>query len=211
MLLPASPSASPSPSPSPSASPGPASYRAVVLACRGSRVAIAGGGILALADGATCAGTAPGRAYVLDLDAAGHVTTIYIMKGGTAIGPATAIPALAFVVKPPVSAAPAAGELVDCVIDVYVPPRTPATDDVYISTERSGWQPAEVRMNRVDARHYSVTLSLARGSTVGFRVSRGSYATLERDVSRSVPPPHLLHVATGARARVDVAAWADID
>jgi hypothetical protein len=100
---------------------------------------------------------------------------------------------------------------VSVVIDVYVPVRTPATDDVYLATERSNWNPAEIRMNRVDGRHFTATLEAPRGSTLALQISRGSYATLERDAARTVPPPHTVEAQSGAKLRVDVAAWADID
>lgn len=96
-------------------------------------------------------------------------------------------------------------------IDVTVPPRTPPSDDIYVSTERSGWSPNEVRMDRVDARHYRLALRLHRDARLAFRVTRGSYATIERDAARALPPAHVADGRPDAHVVVDVAAWADID
>lgn len=199
----------PSPSPGPSPTP-PAEIRAVALACSGDRLAIAGGGILRLGPQVPCPAAAAGRSFAVAFDPDGRVVVrIRPARFGEPLGDPDQIPATAWAVaprRPPVSTAPVA-----VVIDVYVPPRTPATDDIYLATERSNWNPTEIRMNRVDGRHFTATLEVPRGSTVALQISRGSYATLERDAARTVPPPHTIEARPGAELRVDVAAWADID
>ena len=66
-------------------------------------------------------------------------------------------------------------------------------------------------MDRVDARHFRLALKLRHGARVAFRVTRGSFGTIERDASRVLPPAHLVTGEADAHVRVDVAAWADID
>ena len=125
--------------------------------------------------------------------------------------PAAKIPRAAYVIAPAAERDADESQLVTSTIDVFVPPRTPPGDDIYVSTERSGWSPSEIRMDRVDARHFRLTLKLHRGARVAFRVTRGSYGNTERDAARALPPAHLAAGEPDAHVTVTVAAWADID
>jgi hypothetical protein len=183
-------------------------FRVVPLACSGDRLAVAGAGVLRLADGASCAGIVPGRAVAISLDAENRATPQKLTPDAL---PAAKIPRAAYLVAPAAERDADETQLVESTIDVYVPARTPPGDDVYISTERSSWSPTEVRMDRVDARHFRLVLKLRRGARVAFRVTRGSYGTIERDASRALPPAHVASGEPNAVVRVDVAAWADID
>lgn len=186
----------------------PALYRIVPLSCGGDRLAVAGAGVLRLAEGATCEGVVPGRAIAVSLDAENRATphklTLDVLPGAK-------IPRAAYLIAPAAERDADETQLVESTIDVYVPPRTPPSDDVYLSTERSGWSPSEVRMDRVDARHFRLVLKLHRGARVAFRVTRGSFGTIERDAARALPPAHVATGEPNAHVRVDVAAWADID
>jgi hypothetical protein len=188
--------------------PVPAEIRVVVLACRADRLAIAGGGVLRLDPATTCPTNAPGRPFALTFDADGNtVVHVRAVRPGEKLAAPEKIPATAYAVAP---RAPAeAGDLVQTVVDVYIPARTPATEDIYLMTERSNWTPTEVRLNRVDARHFTTTLLLRRGATMLFRITRGSFATHERDAARTIPPPHA--VRAGVPLRIDIPAWSDID
>ena len=183
-------------------------FRVVPLACVDDRLAIAGGGVLRLADGATCRGVVPGRAIAIALDLDGRAS---VRALDAAAHPASELPKTAYVIAPQSPAQVAGGELVTVTIDVFVPPRTPPTDDIYISTDRSDWNPAEIRMDRVDARHYRLGLPLVHGARLAFRITRGSFGTTERDAARALPPAHVLIATPNADVRVTVAAWADID
>jgi len=183
-------------------------YRIVPLACSGDRLAVAGAGVLRLADGASCASVVPGRPLAVALDADNRVTPQALTADAL---PAAKIPRAAFVIAPAAAAAEDQTTLVNSTIDVFVPPRTPPSDDIYISTERSSWAPAEIRMDRVDARHFRLVLQLHRGARVAFRVTRGSFGTIERDASRELPHPHEAVGDPDAHVTVTVAAWADID
>ena len=199
----------PIPIPSPSAT-APTEIRTVVLACRDGRLAVAGGGVLRLDPATPCPAAAPGRAFALTFAPDGAVVIrMRPAPAAAALGSPDRIPAAAWAVPPRVPLA--SSEQVSVAIDVYVPARTPATDDIYLATERSNWNPTEIRMNRVDGRHFSATLVVSRGTVLALQISRGSYATLERDAARTVPPPHTLDAQPGAKLRIDVAAWADID
>ena len=183
-------------------------FRIVPLACSGDRLAVAGAGVLRLADGVSCAAIAPGRPIAISLDADNRATPHAVVPDAL---PAAKIPRAAYVIAPAVEADADETQQVTTTIDVFVPPRTPPGDDVYVSTERSGWSPSELRMNRIDARHFQLAMKLHRGARLAFRVTRGSFGTIERDSARALPPAHIAAGEPDAHVRVDVAAWADID
>jgi hypothetical protein len=183
-------------------------FRVVPLACDGDRLALAGGGVLRLAEGASCAAVVPGRPVAIALDDDGRATPQQLVAQTR---PASEVPRSAYVLAPAASADVDENQLVDATIEVTVPPRTPPTDDIYISTDRSGWSPSEIKMDRLDARHYRLGLKLHRGARVLFRVTRGSYGTMERDAAMALPPAHVLVAAPDMKVSVTVAAWADID
>ena len=183
-------------------------FRVVPLACSGDRLAVAGGGVLRLAEGASCASVVPGRPLAIALDADKRVTPQPLTADALA---AAKIPRDAYVLAPATERDADQTQLVTVTIDVIVPPRTPPGDDIYVSTERSGWSPSEIRMDRVDARRYRLALQLRRGAQVAFRITRGSNGTLERDSARALPPAHIAPGEPGAHVAVSVAAWADID
>jgi hypothetical protein len=183
-------------------------FRVVPLACSGERLAIAGGAVLRLADGARCDGVVAGRPLVVALDPDGRATP---HAPDASARPSSEIPRTAFVLAPSDRPASDDASLVTVTIDVTVPPRTPAGDDIYVSTERSGWSPSEIRMDRVDARHYRLRLQLHRAARLAFRITRGSYGTIERDAAQALPPAHVIVAQPEAHIEVTVAAWADVD
>ena len=75
---------------------------------------------------------------------------------------------------------PLTGKPVLLTFTVQVPPNTPFTDAVYISTDLSGWNPQAIRMDRIDALHYRVVRRLSSGTIFYYRYTRGSQATAER-------------------------------
>ncbi len=194
--------------PAPAAVNANATYRVVPLSCGGERLTVAGAGVLRLAAGATCDGVVPGRAIGIALDAGNRATPRKLALDAL---PAAKIPRAAYAIAPAAERDADETQQVDSTIDVYVPPRTPPSDDIYVSTERSGWSPSEMRMDRVDARHFRLVLKLRRGARVAFRVTRGSFGTTERNAARALPPAHVAAGEPNAEVRVDVAAWADID
>ena len=183
-------------------------FRIVPLACDGERLIVAGAGVLRLADGVSCAAIVPGRAIAVALDPDGRATPQKLTPDAQ---PAAKIPRAAYVLAPAAERDSDQTQVVTSTIDVIVPARTPPSDDIYISTERTSWSPAELRMDRVDPRHFRITLQLHRGARVAFRVTRGSFATTERDAAMALPPAHIAAGEPDAKITVVVAAWADID
>jgi hypothetical protein len=92
---------------------------------------------------------------------------------------------------------------------VHVPDDTPISDDVYLTTERSNFSPAELKMNRIDVRRWSASLPLVEGTTLHYQYTRGNYSTVERDSGGGVITPHALEVHEGVRTDDTVARWAD--
>jgi len=72
------------------------------------------------------------------------------------------------------------GKSVLVTFTVQVPPSTPLTDGVYISTDQSQWNPIAIRMDRIDGLHYRVTREIRSGTMFHYRYTRGSFSTTER-------------------------------
>ena len=103
---------------------------------------------------------------------------------------------------------PGANAIANVTLDVTVPTNTPPADDVYVSTERSNFSPAEIRMQRVDSRRFTVTIPLDASGKLRYQYTRGSYATVERDRSGGIIQPHVAD-GTSARGVDTVTRWAD--
>ena len=86
------------------------------------------------------------------------------------------------------------GKPVLVVFVVEVPPSTPYNDQVYIATDYSNWDPRAIHMDRLDALHYRVIRKLASGTKFAFRVTRGSWNSVERGANGLEPPPHQVDV-----------------
>jgi hypothetical protein len=72
------------------------------------------------------------------------------------------------------------GRIVLVTFVALVPSTTKLTDDVYMETDQSGWNPQAIKLDRIDALHYRVTLKLPSGSEFLYRYTRGSAQSVER-------------------------------
>lgn len=63
---------------------------------------------------------------------------------------------------------------------VQVPVGTPLTDDVYISTDQSLWDPMAIKLIRVDALHYRIDHPYRSGTKLTYRYTRGTWRSAER-------------------------------
>jgi hypothetical protein len=102
------------------------------------------------------------------------------------------------------------GKLVTVAINVEVPPSTKITDNVYMTTDQSGWNPQAYHLDRVDALHYRTTLRLLSGTVLKYLFDRGSASSIQVAESGIEQPPQTLCVgdaplAVGSR----VFRWAD--
>jgi hypothetical protein len=111
--------------------------------------------------------------------------------------------------RPAASPSAATTAVATITINVRVPGSTPAADTVYVSTDRSSFTPAEIRMVRVDASHWSARLSLPNGSTLRYDFTRGSLATLERSRAGSVVKPRSIVASDGEKTDDVVESWVD--
>lgn len=94
---------------------------------------------------------------------------------------------------------------------VQVPPVTPFTSYVYITTDTSGWNAQAIPMDRVDALHYQITRRFNSGTIFHYIYDRGSFQSAEIAQNGLQRTPRSL-VVTDADVRVirdTVAAWND--
>jgi hypothetical protein len=62
---------------------------------------------------------------------------------------------------------------------VQVPPTTPLTSSVYITTDQSGWNAQAIPMDRIDALHYEITRRYPSGTIFHYLYDRGSFQSEE--------------------------------
>jgi hypothetical protein len=73
---------------------------------------------------------------------------------------------------------------------VTVPPTTPLSADIYISTDASNWNPQAIKMDRIDGQRYRAIRRFASGTRFFYRVTRGSWNSAERGQDGLEGPPH---------------------
>ncbi len=94
---------------------------------------------------------------------------------------------------------------------VQVPPITPFTSAVYISTDQSGWNAQAIPMDRIDALHYQITRRYPSGTIFHYLYDRGSFQSTEIAQNGLQRTPRNL-VVPDADVRVvhdTVSAWQD--
>lgn len=95
-------------------------------------------------------------------------------------------------------------------LEVTVPSNTPPSDDVYVSTDRSNYGPAEIRMQRIDSRRFTATVALDANGRLRYLYTRGNYDSVERDRSGGIVRPHVVDRDTAKTDDV-VTRWADVN
>ncbi|MBV8172174.1 MAG: hypothetical protein JO219_09635 [Candidatus Eremiobacteraeota bacterium] len=97
-------------------------------------------------------------------------------------------------------------------IVVEVPPNTPFTDDVFMTTDTGGWNPQAVKMQRQDALHFFIELRLRTGSEFHYLFTRGSWNSAERDRNGLERAPRDLVIEGSDLLSIDttVYRWADL-
>jgi hypothetical protein len=71
------------------------------------------------------------------------------------------------------------GKSVTLNITVQVPPTTPLSDTVYMTTDQSGWTAQAYRLDRRDALHYRMQLKLLSGTVLHLLFDRGSMQSVQ--------------------------------
>lgn len=103
------------------------------------------------------------------------------------------------------------GRSVSVVFEVTVPPTTQLTDNVYISTDAGGWNPEEIKLDRVGPYLYRAARTYASGTKFAFLVTRGTWTSVERGENNLQPDAHQFFVpeVDAIAARVTVYHWSD--
>jgi hypothetical protein len=103
------------------------------------------------------------------------------------------------------------GRAVAVTFYVQVPPTTPLTDDVFITTDASGWVPNAMKMDRIDALHYRLTRTYASGTKFAYRYTRGSWNSVEVGEDGLQDDPHQFFVpeVDAKRLTDTVFRWSD--
>ncbi|HEV3156424.1 MAG TPA: hypothetical protein VGZ00_03695 [Candidatus Baltobacteraceae bacterium] len=82
------------------------------------------------------------------------------------------------------------GKWVTVIFRVQVPTTTALSDDVYLATDQSNWNPRAIKLDRIDALHYRATARLSSGTVLNYRYTRGSWTSTERGPTGLEEPPH---------------------
>ncbi len=103
------------------------------------------------------------------------------------------------------------GRQVAVTFEINAPPATNITDELYIATDAGGWNPTEIKLDRVDAYRYRAQRYYASGTRFSYRVTRGSWNSVERGEDNLDSPPHQFFVreVDAMAARVTVYHWSD--
>lgn len=106
---------------------------------------------------------------------------------------------------------PMTGKGVAVTFVVQVPPSTPLTDQVYITTDVNNWDPRSILMTRIDALHYRATTNFASGTIFRYKYDRGSFRSIEIGRDGLDDPPHTFTVRESDALRRDdvVYHWKD--
>jgi len=107
-------------------------------------------------------------------------------------------------------AATASPRAVDVTLTVTVPDTTDATGRmVYIAGNFQGWDPGGTSMTRVDATHWTITLSLDEGYVMEYKYALGSWDYVEKDNACGEISNRRLAILYGADGTMAVADTAD--
>jgi hypothetical protein len=103
------------------------------------------------------------------------------------------------------------GKEVAVTFTVTVPPTTPLNAEVYISTDASNWNPQAIKMDRIDGQRYRATRRFASGTRFFYRVTRGTWNSVERGQNGLEAPAHEYFTKeVDAQGRdVTVYSWSD--
>jgi hypothetical protein len=112
---------------------------------------------------------------------------------------------------PEIVGVPLTGKEVAVAFIVTVPPTTPINANVYISTDASGWNPQAIKMDRIDGQRYRAVRRFASGTKFAYRVTRGSWNSVELgdDGLQAQPHRYATSEVDAQSARTTVFAWSD--
>ena len=96
-------------------------------------------------------------------------------------------------------------------ITVEVPPSTPLTDTVYMTSDQSGWNAQAYRLDRSDALHYRTQLKLLSGTVLHVLFDRGSMQSVQVGQNGIEHDPYPICIADedAQSFRTTIYHWAD--
>jgi predicted alpha/beta superfamily hydrolase len=98
---------------------------------------------------------------------------------------------------------------------VAVPSNTPPDSTIYVVGNQSqigGWDPGAVSLHKVVNDRYAITLPFAPGTSLEYKVTRGSWATVEKGPEGEEIDNHTFKKGSGyERTFIIVNKWADLD
>lgn len=165
--------------------------RGYVVTTAGDTFTAAPNLLLAGPNGAALKTIAPGTTVRLTFDASGAVSTVTVTASKSASTVVTQVAAVTFIVRVPASTLPG--------------------DQVYITTNQSGWDALAIRMDRVDPLHYRTIVGVPVGSTLRYLYTRGNSPTIERAADGLTRHPRSLDVFDPTKRTVEdqVQHWGD--
>ena len=103
------------------------------------------------------------------------------------------------------------GREVAVTFTVTVPPTTPLNADIYLSTDAGGWNPREIKLDRIDGQRYRAVRRYASGTQFAVRATRGSWNSVGRDEYGLEAAPKAFSVpeVDGLGFNVFVYSWSD--
>ena len=103
------------------------------------------------------------------------------------------------------------GKQVAVVFEVTAPPTTAFTDTLFIATDASNWSATAIKLDRIDAYKYRALRYFASGTKFAYRVTRGTWNSVERGEDNLDAAPHNFFVreVDSLAARVTVYHWSD--
>ena len=112
---------------------------------------------------------------------------------------------------PEIVGKPLTGREVAVTFIITVPPTTPLTADIYISTDAGGWNPREIKLDRIDGQRYRAVRRFASGTQFAYRITRGSWNSVERDQNglESTPHQYFTKEVDSHSETVTVYSWSD--
>jgi predicted alpha/beta superfamily hydrolase len=132
----------------------------------------------------------------------------------TAKSPGTASLSAAVLGQPAALALPvvAAGQ-VPVTFAVTVPPSTPPGDTVHVTGDLAAlgaWDGAGIALTRAGPHLWTATIALPQGTAFEFKVTRGSWSTVEKAADGSELPNRKATATAATTLAVTVQAWADL-
>ncbi len=94
---------------------------------------------------------------------------------------------------------------------VTLPPGTPADEEIYLSGNWNNWAAADPATQLVRTQDWaSVTVPFAKGTTVEYTFTRGSWTRREADAAGQPIPNHALLVDGPQTIEMPIAGWSDL-